>query len=333
MSTVKAVVIKSGDSKPRFIENFSLREPTESEVRVKVLGTSIHHLVRMRALGKHYSVSANDTSEKLIGIDGVGLIDDKQLVFFITLTPGTGSFAEYVNVDKRFIFPFPEEITKDDTDAIARVTTLSNPAMSSYLVFDSRLSQVIEPGFTVAINGVTGASGSLAAEIARKKYGASKVIGVGRSEDKLKALVEPKGLDAIIPLTDSDEEMTKKFSEFDVDVVLDYTWGKAAERTLLNLIKSRKDSTKLLSFVQIGQIGGTDFNIPPGILRGHNLHILGSGLGSFTTRDAGKAFPDITAQLAKGQFGTDEKIETAKASDIEQEWDLWQPSARKVFTF
>lgn len=332
MSKVKAVVIKAGLTKPVY-KDFPYQLPTASEVRVKVLGTSINHLVRARALGEHYSVKANDNSERLIGVDGVGLIDDKQLAYFVAIGPGCGSFAEYVNVDKRLVFPLPSKIKLDDTDAIARVSTLSNPAMSSFLAFGARLNGLIKPGFTVAINGVTGASGSLAAEIARKQYGASTVIGIGRSKEKLEALVEPKGLDAIIPLTDSDEEMTDKFSKYNVDVVLDYTWGKAAERTLNTLIKSRKDSTKLLSFVQIGQIGGADFNLSPGTLRSHNVFILGSGIGSFSQIDAVKTFPKIVESIANGDLGDDLTIETAKASDIEQEWDLWNPSSRKVFTF
>lgn len=331
MSTVKAVVIKAGDAQPTY-KDIPYEPPTASEVRIKVLGTAIHHLVRARALGKHYSVSAS-TEERLIGVDGVGQTDDGQLVAFANFAPGKGSFAEYVNVDKRFIFPFPKEVSSNDEEAIKRVTALSNPVMSSIFALGSRVKHFIKPGFTVAINGVTGASGGFAAEIARKVFGASKVIGVGRSREKLEGLVESKGLDEIIPLTDSDEEIVSKFSKFDVDVILDYTWGEAAQKTLLSVIKSRKDPSKLLSFVQIGQIGGNDFSIPPGILRGQNVFILGSGLGSVSDQEMAEAFVQITDILARGVLGKDHSIETAKASEISTEWDLWQPNSRKVFTF
>lgn len=331
MSTVKAVVIKPGDKHPVY-KSIPYEQPTGSEIRLKVLGTSIHHLVRARALGAHYSVDAS-TEERLIGVDGVGQTDDGQLVSFANFGPGKGSFAEYVNVDKHFTIPFPKEIQSNDEDAIKRVAVLSNPVMSSYLAFGSRLKHFIKPGFTVAINGVTGASGGFAAEIARKVFGASKVIGVGRSRDKLEALIDSKGLDEIIPLTDSEDEIVSKFSKFDVDVILDYTWGQAAQTTLLSVIKSRKDPSKLLSFVQIGQIGGTDFNIPPGILRGQNVFILGSGIGSVSSEDMKQAFVQITETLAKGELGADLSIQTANASDISREWDLWQPNSRKVFTF
>lgn len=332
MSTVKAVVIKSGDAKPSFKKDFPYKEPTESQVRVKVLGTSIHHLVRGRALGKHYSVT-DFSGERLIGVDGAGVTDDGKLVYFTTFEAGNGSFAEYVNVDKSAIFPFPSEIDIKDSQAIARVAALSNPGMSSSLVFGSRLKNLLKPGFTVAINGVTGSSGGIAVEISKKVFGASKVIGVGRSKEKLESLAEKKSIDDIIALSESDEEIIKKFSKHDVDVVLDYTWGKAAEKTLLNLIKSRKDSTKLLSFVQIGQIGGTDFNIPPGVLRSQNLLIIGSGIGSFAAEDTVPVFSRLTESLAKGDIGSDTIVETAKACDIDSEWDSWDPSSRKVFTF
>ena len=161
------------------------------------------------------------------GTDGVGTTPGGQTVFFSVFTTG-GSFAEYVNVSKRALFPLP-----DGLDPV-RAAALVNPALSSWMALTSRCN--VKPGFPVCILGATSFSGRIAIQIARS-LGASKIVGVARNAETLASL----DLDQRAIL-DSDYVP-------DTDVILDYVYGPPTERILAAIkpITPSNTSTSVLS--------------------------------------------------------------------------------------
>jgi len=131
---------------------------------------------------------------------------------------------------------------------------IANPGMSSWAAYRERAK--LKAGETVLVNGATGAAGRLAVQIA-KHLGASKVIATARNADALKS-IEALGADVTIPLVEDEAALADGFEQQfaqGVDVVIDYLWGKSAERLLIAGAKAGKDAVPI-RFVQIGAVSG-----------------------------------------------------------------------------
>lgn len=308
--TVKAAIVTE-TGKPPVFQEITLAAAGEDEVTIKVVAVGYSHLVRGRASGAHYSASK---STSIVGVDGVGYVEGTgALVYFFSLG---GSYSQYVNVNKRSVFPLPEEITSEN--AIASVAALTNGAMSSIMGFSRIKDLPANP--TVVVIGATGVSGHIAIQISKKLYNAKRVIGIGRNGEKLKALeaVEPL-LDDIIAYTDKDEDIMKNETLADVDVVLDYVWGLATARFMALAIKSKKVSSQALSWVEIGEISGeSTISLPATALRSNNFSILGSGIGPFTGIEMGKCLSQATESLAKGDLNFE--VKGIPLEDVAEEW-------------
>ena len=134
---------------------------------------------------------------------------------------------------RRAACALPDEL--DDVTAAA----IANPGMSSWAAYAERAK--LKAGETVLVNGATGTAGRLAVQIA-KHLGAGKVIATARNADALKS-VAALGADVTIPLVDDEAALEESFrQEFaqGVDVVIDYLWGKSAERLLIAGGQGRK---------------------------------------------------------------------------------------------
>lgn len=325
MST-DAVVIEASASTP-VVKSIPLQEPAPGQTRVKVVAVGYSHLVRMRASGKHYSSAAGSQDTK-VGVDGVGFVGD-DAVYFAAFGPGQGSYAQYVNVDSKSIFPLPKGIT--DEESLFRVAALANGTMLSILAFAGRVKDLPENA-TVAIMGVTGTSGSLAIQVAKKIYGVKKVIGVARSKARLESLQESQPLlDEIVSLESSDAELAETGLS-GVDVVLDYLWGSPSRR-VMNIVSKRPDSLKLVQWIEIGSIlGEAEMSLPAALFRSNNFVLMGSGIGPMDPRLMGQAMQVVVNALATGQVsGPTSKVHI---SDIAQEWSKpWDSTKRTFFHF
>ncbi|GKT94516.1 quinone oxidoreductase [Colletotrichum tofieldiae] len=179
----------------------------------------VHRLVLSRAAGTHYT---STTLPHLPGADGVG--EDPttgQRYYFTALA--TGSFAEFVNIERSLVAPLPKT-----ADSVA-VAAYTNPVMSSWMAFAARTAAQ-KPGFSVAILGVTSASGRVAVDVARAK-GAGRVVGIARNA----AAMAEIALDERIVLAGGETDWSKLG---EVDVVLDYVYGPRSlnySRRCLNL--------------------------------------------------------------------------------------------------
>ncbi|WLR91646.1 quinone oxidoreductase family protein [Shinella zoogloeoides] len=247
--------------------------PLEGENRVKVAAAAISHVTKARASGAHYS--ANDEFPFVVGVDGVGRLDDGSRVYFALPRSPFGSMAEFAVADSRLCIPLPDDL--DDFTAAA----IANPGMSSWAGLTERAR--LKRGETVLINGATGTSGRLAVQIA-KWLGAGKVLATGRNPIALEE-IRQSGADVIIQLGVEPETLDNRFmKEFaeGVDIVIDYLWGRSAERLLITAAKAGSGASPI-RFVQVGSISGSEISLPGAVLRASKIELMGSGNGSVST--------------------------------------------------
>jgi homeodomain-containing protein/zinc-binding dehydrogenase len=193
----------------------------------------------------------------VVGLDGVGLLEDGRRVFFGGPRPPFGTFAQKAVAHQARCWPIPDEV--DDVTAAA----LPNPALSSWLPMVHQAK--VEPGQTVLVLGATGTAGKLAIQIA-KLLGAGRVVAAGRNEEILVTLPE-LGADATIQLDQPHEELVKAFSEEPgFHTVLDFVWGKPTEALLAALTRPDFDADSFATkVVQIGEGAGPTITLPAAV--------------------------------------------------------------------
>ncbi|WP_198015881.1 quinone oxidoreductase family protein [Paenibacillus sp. HW567] len=223
-----AAVVRSFDTVPK-CESVEIPQPTgEHEELITVLAAGLHPRVRSQADGSHYTSTGE--LPLIPGIDGVGRLPNGSLVYFAVPETAFGSMAEKTVIDLRHSLPIPE-----GADPI-QIAAAMNPAMSSWVALRRRIN--FQPGQQVLVLGATGNSGQMAVRIA-KLLGASRVIGAGRDPQRLNELYA-LGADEIVSLNGDPKEAADRVAEVasEVDVVIDYLWGKTAELVIPSLLTS-----------------------------------------------------------------------------------------------
>ena len=312
---MKAAVVQGPGRIPVYAD-FEAPTPGPGENLIRVTAAALTQLARGRASGAHYSASGHFPF--VAGVDGVGRLDDGTRVYFLLPRAPYGAFADVTVARAAQCIRLPDDL--DDVAAAA----LANPGMSSAAALVERAR--LKPGETVLVNGATGVSGRLALQIARH-MGAKKVIATGRNPVALAAL----GADETISLTLDDDalqaRLERAFAE-GVDVVLDYLWGRSAERLLHAAARAAADATPV-RFVQIGSMSGPEITLPSAALRSKAIELMGSGLGSVA---APKLFAAIETVLrAAVPAGLKVEAEVAPLSQIERRWAEQDSSRRLVF--
>jgi NADPH:quinone reductase-like Zn-dependent oxidoreductase len=283
-----------------------------------VTAAAISHVVKSRASGAHYSASGQFSF--VVGIDGVGRLDDGRRVYFVLPKPPHGSMAQQTVVPPAQCVPLPDAL--DDLTAAA----IANPGMSSWAAYTERAR--LKAGETVLVNGATGTAGRLAVQIA-KHLGARKVIATG--VDALHS-VAALGADVTIPLVGSEAALEDRFKEQfaeGVDVVIDYLWGTSAKCLLIAGAKAGADAVPI-RFVQVGSASGANITLPSAALRASAIELMGSGIGSIPLdRLVSAAGGLLQATVASGF-----KIAATPValSDVERAWPNDDSTRRTVFT-
>ena len=114
-----------------------------------------------------------------------------------------------------------------------------------------------------------------------------------------------------------------------INVVLDYLWGKSAERLLISGSQAVKEGVPI-RFVQVGNASGANINLPAAVLRSAAIELIGSGLGSVPfTRIVG-----VVDELLQATVKADFKIQTTTVplSEVQQAWRGEALFPRIVFT-
>jgi NADPH:quinone reductase-like Zn-dependent oxidoreductase len=314
-----AIVVEAG--KTPIYGDFREPIPAEGESHITVTAAALSHVVKARASGTHYSSSGNIPF--VVGVDGVGQLDDGRRVYFVLPTPPFGSMAEQTVVKSSLCVILPDDL--DDVTAAA----IANPGMSSWVALKERAKLV--PGETVLVNGATGTAGRLAVQIA-KYLGAKKVIATGRNLEALKALAA-LGADVTIPLVEDGEALEEAFMEQfkaeSIDVILDYVWGQSAERLLIAGARAGKDAVPI-RFVHIGSMSASNITLPGAVLRSSAIELMGSGMGSIPFNRVVKAITELLQATVPGKFEIATK--TVPFSEVEEIWSTEASMPRIVLT-
>jgi NADPH:quinone reductase-like Zn-dependent oxidoreductase len=313
-----AAVVNAFGTPPTY-QQFADPQPVhDSDALVDVLAVGLHPRVRSQADGSHYT--SDDELPLIPGIDGVGrLREGGGLVYFVLPDTTLGAMAERVVIDRRRSIDLPES-----SDAVVLAAAM-NPAMSSWVALRRRAT--LQPGQSVFILGATGSAGQLAIQVA-KHLGAGRVVAAGRGPAL--ASLAALGADDVVDLTAEPDELAARLAQVagDVDVALDYLWGKPAENVLVPLLLGRVDRSQALDWVQIGSVGGPTMALPSVALRSANLRIMGSGQGSVTTAGILVELPALAAQVSAGTFTID--VQTVALTDVEQAWANRASAGRRV---
>jgi NADPH:quinone reductase-like Zn-dependent oxidoreductase len=201
-----------------------------------------------------------------------------------------------------------------------------NPAMSSWVALHRRVT--LEPGQSVLILGATGNAGRLAIQVARH-LGAGQIVAAGRNTAVLETL-RGLGADAVVSLEGEPAAAAAQLGEAagDLDVVLDYLWGKPTEDALRPILLGRSERSKPLDWVQIGSVAGATITLPSAALRSANLRIMGSGQGSVSTAGILAELPALAAQITAGTFDVD--VRTVPLSDVAAAWSAEATNGQRI---
>lgn len=312
---MKAAVVFQKGELPKYVEDFA--EPkvqNDNELLISVKASAVKNLDKMQASGKHYSTENKEWTAKVVGGDGVGELADGTRVYGIGIN---GMLAEKAVIEKHRIVKLPDNL--DDAVAAA----LPNAVMGSALALRFRAG--LQAGDTVLINGATGVTGKVAVQIA-KHYGAGKIIVTGRNEQSLNNL-RSLGADEIISLKQDTESFISQLkqihSESPIDVVIDYLWGHSAEM-ILSALKGDGRFSHRTRFVTVGGMMGDTITLSSSVLRGTDIQISGSGLGTWTREEVKILITEILPEMFQRAADGKLKIDTVNVAlkDIENVWNM-----------
>jgi NADPH:quinone reductase-like Zn-dependent oxidoreductase len=141
----------------------------------------------------------------------VARLPDGSLRYFALGDTVFGAMADRTVIDLRQSVEVPEGIDP------VQVAAAMNPAMSSWVALKRRID--FAGGQSVLVLGAMGSSGQMAVQVA-KLLGAEHVVAAGRDPQRL-ATLKDLGADAPVRLGGVAAEL---------DVVIDYLWGKSPQR-------------------------------------------------------------------------------------------------------
>ena len=318
MAMMNAAVVTSFDEPPHY-QPFEVPQPAdEAEILVDVLAVGLHPRVRTGAAGAHYT--SRGTLPMIPGVDGVGRRQDGRRIYFAAGDDVIGTMADQAIVDVRRAVELP-----DGTD-VAKVAAAMNPAMSSWVALRRRVP--IEPGQSVLVLGATGNAGMMAVQIARL-LGAGRVVGAGRDPGRLDALTT-LGADEVVPLTDDQDATDRALGAAagEADIVLDYVWGRPAERAIMALLVARADRSRAMNWIQIGAMAGPTIELPSVALRSANFRLQGNGQGAVSTAAYLAELPALVHEISAGTIAV--KPNTVPLADIEAIWARPDPPGERT---
>jgi hypothetical protein len=111
-------------------------------------------------------------------------------------------------------------------------------------------------------------------------------------------------------------------------VVVDYLWGKSAERLIIAGAKAGQDAVPI-RFVHVGSVSAPDITLPGAALRSSAMQLMGSGIGSIPVDRLMKSIDDLMQATLPGRFEIATK--TVQLSAVEEAWSTEGNMPRVVF--
>ncbi|MGH3097263.1 MAG: zinc-binding dehydrogenase [Streptosporangiales bacterium] len=324
--TLKAAVVERLGTVPAY-EEVDDPVPGDGMVVAEVRAAAVKNIERALVAGSHYG-SRQLALPGLIGLDAVAVLPDGRRVYAAATPPG-GAMAERMLVNPDWSVELPAEIS----DPLA--AALPNAAISAWFALE--YAGRIQPGQSVLVLGGTGVTGALAAQLAKRRFGAERVVVAGRNVERLDRLAG-LGADATIridraPAGGIEPEVRRLHDERPFDLVLDYLWGPPAEQALRALggddLAAEFHRTR---YVQIGEMAGPTLELPAGVLRSTGIELLGQGGGSVPREAFGRimteVLPALFAMLVDGSVTVDTQVRSL--SEVADAWTAPAPSGVRV---
>ncbi|NQX39204.1 NADPH:quinone reductase [Pedobacter steynii] len=319
---MKAAILNALGETPKYGEFTSPVPKNAGQLLVTVKAASVKNLDKAIASGAHYTSHAALFQPVVVGVDGVGILEDGSRVYAAGLQ---GMISEKALIDKNRFVRLPDHLD------VVTAAALPNAVLGAAAAL--RYRAAVKPGDTVLINGATGVTGRIAVQIA-KHYGAKKVIATGRNAASLESL-KALGADEVISLKQGDEEILQTLREIHrntpINSVIDYLWGHPAE-LILKALGGKGKFTHPLRFVTVGGMAGDQIQLSSGTLRSADITLIGSGIGSLSEELMQKLFKEVLPEMfllaADGKLKID--TVTAPLKEIETAWNQDIDSGKRL---
>jgi NADPH:quinone reductase len=235
------------------------------------------------------------------GLEGAGTVVDSNRVPSVTRVrfegaalPGfgaQGTLAERAAVPEESLVELPGEVGYDLAAALGVV------GITALLALERAAPA---GGERVLVLGATGAVGQIAVQLA-KLMGAGRVVGAGRSAERL-ARVRELGAAEVVQL--AGEDLTDSFERAaggPLDIVIDSLWGEPAMAALRALATEGR-------LVNIGQPAGTQVRVPLETVRNRQgaIHAISSGWTGLERKAA--VYRGLLEHVLAGRLTVDREI-------------------------
>lgn len=163
---------------------------------------ALENIDRAMARGSHFaSRQFLPRLPAIVGSDGIGALENGQLIGFGGMKPPYGAMAEQAVIPDLHYARIP-----DGVDAAIAATV---PGSALTALFPLKWGAQLQDDETVLIHGATGFAGKLAVQVARL-LGAKRIVATGRNNEALRSLAD-LGADSVIDLKQSDSQLAAAF--------------------------------------------------------------------------------------------------------------------------
>jgi NADPH:quinone reductase-like Zn-dependent oxidoreductase len=235
------------------------------------------------------------------GVEGSGTVIESERLpagtrvrFESSALPGfgaRGTLAERAAVPDESLAELPDDVDDEVAAAVGVVGITALLALERAAPLD---------GARVLVLGATGAVGQMAVQLA-KALGAERVIGAGRSAERLERVRE-LGADEVVELADGDlPDALERGAGGQLDVVIDVLWGEPAMAALSLLATEGR-------LVNVGQPAGTDVRIPLETVRNRQgaIHAISSGWTELARKAS--AYERVLEHVLAGRLVVDREV-------------------------
>jgi NADPH:quinone reductase-like Zn-dependent oxidoreductase len=302
-----AAVLHEYDT-PRY-DQFEDPAPAAGQCLVEVEASAVNPVDLLIATGSFYIKPPSLPC--VVGIDGVGRLDDGRRVYFASTVAPFGGAAAWTLAPREALIDVP-----DGLDAPV-AAALGNSGLAAWLSLQWRAA--LQPGEHVLVLGATGAVGRIAVQAARL-LGAGRVVAVGRNAAGLERAVE-LGADAVIqirpdaPLRASE---LRTAGEGHLDVIVDLLWGEPAAAALDAAAPGGR-------LVQVGHSAGQEIRLAAPLVRSRPLEIRGYGNPHASPVQRAAAYQRLGELAISGALVVD--VESVPLAEVERAWERQRSGA------